>query len=198
VLPLTVADVRPRLRRHRFEFTRRAIIPVVAIALAIAGVLVYVAVSAVRSTVRDSNFELSLEASEATFRAEEPIPVHATLTYLGPDQRAALSSEYPEGVYFDLEQLDGPLDMSGGGSRLICHASGLQRAAPATILFQKAGAFSSDDPYGDFWQGYFSDPTLRLPAGLWRVTAHLKTAIGTDCATADHELATAVSFKVEP
>ena len=197
MLPLTVADARPRPRRNRLGFTRRAVVPVV-VALAMAGLLAYVAASAVRSTVRDSTFELSLEASKGTFRADEPVLVSATLAYVGPEQRAALSSEYRDALYFDLEQLDGPLDMSGGVSRLICHPSVLERGSPTTIPFQKAGAFDSATPDADFWRRYFAEPALRLPAGTWRVTAHLKTAIGTDCRTEDHEIATAISFKVEP
>ena len=109
-----------------------------------------------------------------------------------------LSSVYPDAVYFSLEQLDGPLDMSGGGNRLICHDSLLHRGVAQSIPFGKAGGYDASGSDASFWAAYFSDPLLRLPTGSWRVGAHLRTAIDDDCSNANRSLDTAVTFSVGP
>lgn len=168
------------------------------IPVAIAGAVAINALANVSSTVRDDRFDLTMTTPKASYRVEEPIPLSATLTYLGPEENVELSSEYRDAVYFSLEQLDGPLDMDGGGSRLICYPTSLTKAEPDTIPFSKSGAFSSDTPGASFWASYFADPTLRLPAGSWRISAHFKAAVGSDCAHATNALDTAVSFVVAP
>jgi hypothetical protein len=130
--------------------------------------------------------------------AGEAIPVSATLTYLGPADGVTLSGEFPDATYFSLEQLDGPLDMPGGGSRLICYDTALSRGVPDAIPFVKSGAFESSTPDAAFWTTYFSDPVLHLPAGSWRVSAHVRAAIGTECSTVTHVLDTAATFEVRP
>ncbi|HET7026550.1 MAG TPA: hypothetical protein VFI28_02540 [Candidatus Limnocylindrales bacterium] len=199
-------EVEHARRRGRFPLARRAAPGVVGVALLGAIVLgatrlwptMSIALFGSGTTVRDDELALSIEVPNRIFRADEPIPITATLTYIGQADTVTLSSLYPDVVYFSLEQLDGPLDTSGGANRLICHDSLLHRAVAQSIPFRKAGGYEASESEAPFWAAYYSDPLLRLPTGSWRVGAHLRTAIDDDCSKANHSLDTAVDFSVGP
>jgi hypothetical protein len=205
MLPLPTAGT--FTRRGRFALTRRAIatllglVVVLGLGLPIARAWPALAVTLFGSstTVHDDQLALSIEVPNRSFRPNEPIPITAIVTYIGTLDTVTLSGEYADGVYFSLEQLAGPLDMDGGVSRLICYPTTLRRGVATSIPFAKSGGWDESDANASFWREYFADPSsLRLPAGSWRVGAHLRAAIDQDCANANHSLDTAVSFTVAP
>jgi hypothetical protein len=194
-------------RRRRFALTRRASGALVGVALAIGLVFVAsrawpslsIALFGSSSTVRDGQLALSIELPTRSFRANERIPITSSVTYLGPSDVVTMSSEYDDALYFSLEQIDGPLDMDGDGSRLVCYDSTLRRGVAVTVPFAKSGGFDPAASDGPFWSAYFGDlENLRLPAGRWRIGAHLRAAIATHCPNDDHALDTSVSFTVSP
>jgi hypothetical protein len=149
----------------------------------------------------DAAFELTerLDVPAAGFKSGDAISIQTTYRFLGPEASLIAGSAFPSLVYFSLEELDGPLDQAGGASRLMCHSVSLTRDALVEVPFQKTGAYSGTDPNASFWTGYFGDPALRLPAGLWRITAHLNASIrGADdpCIGEMHILAASVTFQV--
>jgi hypothetical protein len=145
----------------------------------------------------DGTFALEIRTPRDLYAANEAIPVAATIAYSGP-ARAVASSEYPSLVYFGLEQLDGPIDMSGGLSRLVCHRVDVDPAAPRVVAFTKSGAWTEEQPLAGFWRSYFAEKELRLPAGAWRITASLSATLGPDCSGGKHELDASVMFHVHP
>ncbi len=151
--------------------------------------------------VHDAAFELTarLDVPAAGFKSGNSIPIYTTYRFLGPEASLIAGSAFPSLVYFSLEELDGPLNQAGGANPLMCHSVSLTRDALVEVPFQKTGAYSGTDPNASFWDGYFASPVLRLPAGLWRITANLNASIrGADdpCAGEVHTLAASVTFEV--
>jgi hypothetical protein len=66
------------------------------------------------------------------------------------------------------------------------------------IPFVKSGGYGYDDPLASFYQAYFADPDLRLPAGTWTIQATASFYTGDDCGDVAHLLETSVTVVVEP
>jgi hypothetical protein len=144
---------------------------------------------------QDGMFALEIRTPQDRYKVGEAIPIFATLMYLGPEPRKAVSGGRPL-VTFGLEQIDGPLDM-GGGTETICDHHDLAARQPVAVPFVKSGGFSNDDPRAGFWLGYFNDAQLHLPAGSWRMTASLDVIAAPECQGERHRLDASVTFRVE-
>jgi hypothetical protein len=89
---------------------------------------------------------------------------------------------YPIG--FRIEEVGGERLM-GGGMDLPCLRTELAKSGSTVLPFGKAG--SPDDPTQGFDRAWYEDPVLRLPAGTWRIIAHLDVSLG-DCGGEPHQL----------
>lgn len=151
--------------------------------------------SPVADEADDGSFRLKIRADSARYRQDQPIHVTATLVFLGPGDRIVAYASGSGLVGFSLEQLDGPLDMSGV-STSDCAPHELRRGQEIEFPFKKSGAYSPDDPNAGFWRTYLSDPQLRLPRGRWRIEATASLYIG-ECGGPEHQLRGAVTVQVE-
>ncbi|MBI3751596.1 MAG: hypothetical protein HY263_08085 [Chloroflexi bacterium] len=102
-------------------------------------------------------------------------------------------------VGFDVVQQDGPLSMLGGGTS-DCVAVSMAKGQVQAVVFSKIGGWSIDDPYAAFYQDYYQDPQLRLPAGTWRISSKSGFSVGgTDCGAGEPaDLRATVEIVVEP
>ena len=157
--------------------------------------------NAVVGVSRDDAFSLSIEASKDRYQAGEPIDVEATVEYMGP--LAAIEVAGSPGLPgFGVEQLDGANHAQPGYS-LSCVTYAFTRGQPVTFPFAKSGAFSEGDPNAAFMKAYLNisgdlpDPSLRLPAGTWRIYADLGVGEGGCGGTPRHELRAAITVIVE-
>jgi hypothetical protein len=125
--------------------------------------------SALADTATDASFELAITTPKATWSADEPIEVSATLAYLGQKEKRFVTSGGETIVLFEIEQLDGPID-TGYSRDTSCVRHRFARGDVKAYPFQK-----SVGPFGDmakFWRSWLREPDLGLPAGTYRVTAH--------------------------
>ena len=135
------------------------------------------------ATAEDASFRLVLKTPQATYSPEETIEPVATVTYTGPRPTETLfHAAYPIG--FQIEEVGGERGM-GGGMDQPCLRTELAKGEAATLPFAKAG--SPDDPRRGFDRAWYEDPVLRLPAGTWRIIAHLNVSLG-DCGGEPHQL----------
>jgi hypothetical protein len=51
-------------------------------------------------------------------------------------------------------------------------SSVLEKGRVYHFEYQKSGSWSADDPDAAFWENFFSEPDLRLPAGEYTITLH--------------------------
>lgn len=146
---------------------------------------------------RDARFRLTLRIDRERYRAGEPIEAGATLTFLGPEAAITASGSGSGLVLIALEQLDGPLDPHGAGQD-DCRPFDLRAGQPVEIHYVKSGGWDADGRDAAWYAAFFKDPTLRLPPGVWQLTAYLDAFIGEPCAIDGerHQLQTAVTFQV--
>jgi hypothetical protein len=101
-------------------------------------------------------------------------------------------------VAFRVKQVGGPVDAGPGwGAQCWIH-----RLAPGEVVdvpFEKSGGFEADGPRAEFWQEWFEDPELRLPAGRYEITAYLRHgARGSRCGGPRDTLSASVAIEVVP
>lgn len=111
---------------------------------------------------------LAVTAEPALVDAGEPIDVEAVLTHdrAGPLMLVGSGSGI---VFFSVTRLEDGLTSGPPGWRLDCREHTLPAGEPTVVPFSKSGGISSDDPNAEFLETYFSDPTLTLPLGTWRI-----------------------------
>jgi hypothetical protein len=144
---------------------------------------------------QDGAFELSIAVDKGAYAPDEPITASARLTYIGPKATVTAFGSGSGLVIMDLQQLDGPLD-PGGLATSDCRPYDLTRGVPLDIPYRKAGGWDAEDPNAAWYVGFFDDPQLRLPAGVWRLTAGLEAATGDGCGDPWHRLQASVTFVV--
>ncbi len=121
---------------------------------------------------RDEMFDLAIVTAGTQAFADEPIDLATTLRYIGESEQTTIVSHGGGPVSFGVEQLDGPVD---NGPEWDASATPFtyRRGDVQDVPFQKSGGWDGDDPMASFWRAWFADPELRLPAGRYRITAHL-------------------------
>jgi hypothetical protein len=158
-------------------------------------------IEALSISMRDTtgDFRLDLVVEQDRYRAGQPIQANATLTYLGSAPSVTLWGSGTGILGIGARQLDGPID-PGGASTSDCVAYELTPDEPMRAETGKSGGFSADDPLADFYEAYFADPLLRLPAGLWEIAAGAGFTVGgDDCGAGESVSLTApVEVTVEP
>ena len=137
----------------------------------------------VGATAEDTTFRLALTTPRAIYSPEDAIEPVATWTYLGPRPTETIfHAAYPIG--FQIEEVGGERGM-GGGMDQPCLRTELAKGELAALPFAKAG--SPDDPRRGFDLAWYMNPVLQLPAGTWRIIAHLDVSLG-DCGGEAHQL----------
>jgi hypothetical protein len=147
------------------------------------------------ATASVGEFELVLRAGRAEYAVDEPIDVEATLTYHG----APGDSVDPAGtghVWFRVERVDGDLRMVPVQMMICQRLEPLEAGVPRVTPFFKGGyGFETGDPNADFLRRYWEDPELRLPAGVWQITATSVFGVG-DCGRSSVDLEASIIIHV--
>ena len=152
------------------------------------------------ANVTNDGFKLVMTVDHDRYRAGQPIRLTTTLSYTGPTAKARLwTNSAPGLVGFDVVQVDGPLLMPGGGTA-DCVRMSMTSGETRAIAFSKIGGWSNDDPFAGFYDSYYRDPQLRLPAGTWQISAKSGFTIGGSDCGAGHaaDLRTGLQIVVEP
>ena len=146
---------------------------------------------------QDDTFLVQVVTPKDHYASNEAIPITSTIMYMGAQTSIRASGENPGLITFDLEQLDGPLDMVGAPNRLLCTVHELEAGHAYEVPFTKMGGFDDSAPNAGFWKAYFGDRQLHLPAGSWKITAVFRAVPAEGCNGKIHTLNASVSFTVE-
>lgn len=150
--------------------------------------------SAGQAVAVEGRFRLTFDLPRTTWAEGEAITGLATLELLG--EGAAQLGGSGSGLFgFAFEEV--------GGRRKIepawtadCRAYQLDAGRPMTSTITKAGGFSADDPDAAFYEAFFRDPVLHLPAGTWRITAVASFIDGADCSGQSRDLRAPILVQV--
>lgn len=145
----------------------------------------------------DNSFTLVLRSDQDRYRAGQPIAVQATLAFTGNADRVVAWGSGSGIVTFGVETADGSIRIDPAGTS-DCAETEIAAARPMVIPFAKSGGYGYDDPLAPFYQAYFRDPDLRLPAGTWTIRAYAFFSTGIGCEGDRHQLETSLTLVVEP
>jgi hypothetical protein len=138
--------------------------------------------------VTQDGITLAATAEPAVVTVGEPIEVEAVLTHDRPDPLLVTGSGTGI-VVFRVTRLGDGLTSGLPVSNGDCARHRLPAGEPTVVPFTKSGGFSPDDPNADFLDIYFSDPTLTLPPGIWRIDITTQGNLGAGCTGPQLDLA---------
>lgn len=117
------------------------------------------------------DFRLTFVLERTIVRAGEPIEGLVTFGFAGPGV-AAISGSGGGPFGFALVEVSGARAIHPGYSD-DCMTSSLPAGEPLTHPVRMiSGGWDGDDPNAPFYASLFDDPVLRLPAGIWDITAY--------------------------
>lgn len=154
------------------------------------------AIAPVTDSVDDGTLRLTLTADRGTYAEGDVIAAAATVEYIGTNAAIEVFTALDR-IIFGVAEVGGGRQ-AGGGARQSCNPNTFERALPVSYPWAKNAAYVPGDPAFAFEEWYAtSGPQLRLPAGMWRLSATFEGAEG-DCGAASHTLVAEVAVTVLP
>jgi hypothetical protein len=102
-------------------------------------------------------------------------------------------------VIFWLRQVDGPVVIDPIALMDCTEQVTLPPNEPLQIPFKtKAGTVPSGAPDPGYWQSWFRDPVLRLPAGTWEISATPNFVLGGCSSKTSPKLRPTITLVVTP
>ena len=117
-----------------------------------------------------NDFIMTLNSDRHIYSTADVIRIWGTLEYVGDYD----SIEIWHGCPFMIFSISGgdefDFGMALGGAVIdILASSVLERGIVYHFAYQKSGGWSADDPHAEFWEAFFSEPDLLLPAGEYTI-----------------------------
>ncbi len=119
-------------------------------------------------TARDENFEVKTYIDKLELEENEEIKVYSTIEYIGENDSIKIWSGEP---YFHHMIYDGKKYINDSVVLDVLKETVLKKGEVYTMPFSKSGGFTQEDPDAKFWEQYFSEKELKLPAGDYTFTA---------------------------
>jgi hypothetical protein len=146
-------------------------------------------------TDADGRFRLDFQLPRRSFTEGEAIEGTAVLSLLGPGKgQVGASGGGP--IVFGIREITGTRQI-GPASRASCGLFPIGEGAPITSGIVKSGGWNGEDANAAFFEAFFRDPELHLPAGTWEITAYASFSEG-DCGPNPHELHAPIRIEVAP
>ena len=119
------------------------------------------------SSVNDSVFKLTIRTDKDEYAADEAVSCYAALEYVGGADSITIYSGDPL-VYFTIKggKFTGDYAISD-----ILKSTTLKKNEPVRFDFAKSGGYSADDEDAAFWESWYAEPELKLPAGEYTISA---------------------------
>jgi hypothetical protein len=80
---------------------------------------------------------------------------------------------------------------------LDCAPFSITAADPLRVSYKKSGGWDPGEANEPFYRAFFEEPDLRLPAGLWEMTAEAKLVLPPACDGRAVELSASLTLRVE-
>jgi hypothetical protein len=150
-----------------------------------------------RDQADDGTLEIGIFTPRARVHVADPVTIYTHYGYIGPRERVQVHQAGPP-LFFHVEQLDagGPTTVRTEFEAGPCVSSQLY-SGDSAVAFGDVRLVSGDGVADDWLSRHFDGSRLRLPVGVWRVTAFLATS-SEACVDADQAdlLRVAVEFEV--
>ncbi|WP_211222539.1 hypothetical protein [Paenibacillus daejeonensis] len=143
----------------------------------------------------DEMFRLVLHLEKLHFRSDEKIELHATLEYLGLENKITIWHGLP---YLDFFISDGEQMNTGGIVQNILSSTSLTKGKVYTFPFAKSGSFDESDPNFEFWRSFYNEKDLYLPPGNYKITAATNFSLTAETDTSNYNQNIEVDITVDP
>ena len=125
------------------------------------------------AVAQGGGFVLAMTLPTNHFVIGDAIDVRTTMTWSGPAQNVVLRASGSGPVAFIFQELTGRRRILGGAMTADCAQHPFAQGVATPIPLRKSGGWSADDPDAPFYEAFYRDPQLHLPAGRWRVMAEV-------------------------
>jgi hypothetical protein len=144
----------------------------------------------------DGPFHLAFTLTKSTYLTTEPIEGSATLSVTDGLART-IWGPYQSPIGFSMIEVGGTRRMEAG-FRQSCNPYSIGPDAPLTRPLTKSGAWSADDPNAAFYQEFFADERIHLPAGTWdiSVVTDFSEDAGSPCSGVAHDPRATIRIEV--
>lgn len=146
------------------------------------------------ASTKDELFQLSIYLDKDTYASDEVIFCYATLEYIGEEDSITIYSSDPL-VGFGIR--DDKLFHGEYGRDTILMETTFRKGHVVKYDFSKSGGWSGDDPNAKFYEEFYRDPNLILPAGEYEISAEINCSLDRDdIAGSEYSQFIAVNIKV--
>ena len=140
----------------------------------------------------DDLFKVRLFIEEGPYNKKNHIDVFSTLEYIGDEDVIEIWSGDP---YFKYIIRDDEGTYYSEGLQLdVLMSNELENGTIYTFPFQKSGGYSAEQSDAKYWREYYSDSSLKLPPGNYKMTAFLYCTLNNN--TKKHKNEVKVKFEV--
>lgn len=124
--------------------------------------------------IKDEIFELKLYADKSSYSTDEIIFCYATLEYIGEGDSITVYSSDPL-LGFGLR--DDKYFEGGYAVNDILMTTRIQKGVIYRYEYSKSGGWGSEDPNAEFYEKFYKDRNLILPAGKYEITAAMNCSM---------------------
>lgn len=143
---------------------------------------------------RDDLFEMVLYMDKKQYTANEAIRCYATLKYIGKDDSITIYHSDPL-IGFALK--DNQYFHGELASDSVLRTTTMKKGEILFFDYQKAGGWSDEDVNASFYQKFYAQPELILPAGKYELTAAISCSFDKeDLQNAMYHASTKTNFSV--
>jgi hypothetical protein len=115
----------------------------------------------------DGVFEIRIETDKTEYAQDEAVDCHATVKYVGGADSITIYSADPL-VGFGVKggRFDGSYVVSD-----VLKSTTFKKGEEVRFDYVKTGGFALEDADAAFWESWFAEPSLKLPAGKYDISA---------------------------
>ena len=142
----------------------------------------------------ENGFEMRLYSDKQVYKSAETIKIWATLAYVGDDDTVTIWHGDP---YMRFSITDGGDFNADGVSHTILTSTVLKKGELYRFDYEKSGGWSADDPDAAFWEAFYQEEDLYLPAGEYTITVRGAFSLDENVADSQSGLLCELRIKVE-
>ena len=141
-----------------------------------------------------SGFEMAIFSDKKIYKTTDAIKIWAMLEYVGKNDTVTIWHGDP---YIVFSITDGKDFNSDGFVATVLTSTDLIRGELYRFDYQKSGGWDANDPNAGFWENFYKESDLSLPAGEYTVTALGDFSLTENVADSQSGLSCDLKIKVE-
>jgi hypothetical protein len=120
---------------------------------------------------------MSFSSDKKTYRTSDKIKAWATFKYVGNKDSIKI---WHASTYMVFTITDGKKFNVDGAVNMISKSTTLNKGELYHFDYQKSGGFDANGPDADFWEQFYKEKDLLLPAGEYTITANANFSLSAD------------------